>query len=105
MAAVYSSFDLATLPSAYGEGCPNAVAEAMACGVPCVVTDVGDAAAIVGSLGAVVPRGDAARLCVAWQTTLDAEHPGRAAVRRRRIEEHFALERMVDQAEKVLTSA
>jgi glycosyltransferase involved in cell wall biosynthesis len=55
MPAVFNALDVGVSSSSYGEGLSNAIGEAMACGVPCVVTDVGDSAWIVGDLGEVVP--------------------------------------------------
>src|SRR5262245_6740303 len=64
--SAYNAFDIATLPSAFGEGFPNVVGEAMACGIPVVATDVGDIRTIVGELGEVVPPSQAELLCAGW---------------------------------------
>lgn len=54
MPAVYSALDVSSSSSSFGEGFSNAIAESMACGVPCVVTNVGDSPYIVGETGIVV---------------------------------------------------
>ncbi|QJR34120.1 glycosyltransferase [Gemmatimonas groenlandica] len=64
MPAVYNACDIVMLTSR-SEGSPNAVAEAMSCGVPCVVTDVGDAAQLVGQSGDVAAVGDVIALAEA----------------------------------------
>jgi glycosyltransferase involved in cell wall biosynthesis len=78
MPAIYGALDIATSASAFGEGFSNAVAEAIACGVPCVATDVGDAAIIVGDAARIVPPGDPPALAAAWSRLLRASTEERA---------------------------
>jgi glycosyltransferase involved in cell wall biosynthesis len=76
------------------EGFPNAVAEAMAMGVPCVVTDAGDARHIVGDAGWVVPVQDTERLSEVLDrvVTMRPEQRRQFGERaRRRIEQHFSV--------------
>jgi glycosyltransferase involved in cell wall biosynthesis len=96
---------LVTLTSAYGEGFPNVLGEAMASGVPCVATDCGDSAYVVGDTGAVVPIGDAAGLAAAWLAALGgdpAERAQRGAAARARIVDHFSIDAMVRTTEQAL---
>lgn len=88
------AFDVATSSSRSGEGFPNVIGEAMACGVPCVVTDVGDAALLVGATGRVVRPEDADALASAWHDVLTLPREERLALgsaARRRVEDHFSL--------------
>ena len=83
--------------SSLGEGFPNVVAEAMACGVPCVVTDVGDSALVVGDTGWTVPPNDPSALVKAWNDFLglpESERKSMGVKARQRICEHFSLDGM-----------
>lgn len=76
------------------EGFPNVVAEAMAGGVPCVVTDIGDAAALVGRTGWTVPPNDDRALALAISQALGLDDKTRQQyghLARQRIESEFAL--------------
>jgi len=69
MPVVYSAMDLATLTSA-SEAFPLTLGEAMACGVPCVATDVGDCRTILGDTGTIVRPMDCEQLAAAWEEML-----------------------------------
>ena len=98
-----AAFDIATL-SSMGEGFPNVVVEAMACGVPCVVTDVGDSARIVADTGTVVPRRDPQALANAWHAMLKMDRTTRAQlglVARQRVMDHYSLSQIVSRYESL----
>jgi glycosyltransferase involved in cell wall biosynthesis len=65
MPALYSAADIFMLASHFGEGRSVALSEAMACGLPVVVTGVGDNGAIARDAGLVVAPGDADALALA----------------------------------------
>lgn len=96
--AVMNALDIHVL-SSVGEAFPNVVAESMACGTPCVVTDVGDAALIVQHPGWVVPPRDPTALAKAIERAVsDVRREGRDAIGNRcreRIATDFSLEKMV----------
>ena len=99
--------DISSLSSSYGESFPLVVGESMACGIPCVVTDVGDSAKIVGSTGLVVPPRDPEALARAWSQLLYVGADGRAQLgeaARERIRENFLLASVISQYESLYNS-
>lgn len=84
--------------SSLTEGFPNTIGEAMASGVPCVSTEVGDAATLIGNTGGLVPKADPYALARKLQDLLDVTPEARAtlgAAARQRIEARFSLQAIV----------
>jgi len=102
-AGLNAALDIAALSSAFGEGFPNVVAEAMATGVPCVATDVGDAKSIIDQTGLVVPPRNAPALAEAIVKLAEDEilrvRLGKAA--RERIEQHYGLSDAIARYEAI----
>lgn len=96
MPALTAALDVA-VSSSLGESFANTLGEAMACGVPCVATNVGDSAALVGQTGVVTPPGDPAALARGMEMLLALGPAGRAvlgAAARRRMVDEYSIERV-----------
>lgn len=101
MPAAYSALDLAVMCSS-SEGWPNVVGEALACGVPMVVTDVGDAACIVPVGTPVVPPNDPATLATAIRRAVGERRTAPVEALRRHIDSSFTRRTMLDRSEALL---
>lgn len=101
-APFYRVLDVFGLTSNGVEGFPNVVGEAMASGVPCVVTDVGDSAQIVGTTGLVVSARDPSRIAEAWLRLIELKPDAKlemATAARERIQKMYSLETIVSRYE------
>ncbi len=97
VAAWLPGVDILAMPSSWGEGFPNILGEAMACGIPCVATDVGDAARLIGQTGLVVPVGDAPAMAQALDRLVRLGPSGRelmGSAARKRIRDNYSLQRI-----------
>lgn len=92
--------DILTVSSAYGEGFPNVLGEAMLARVICVATDVGDSARILESVGFVVPVRSPEKLCEAWLTAAGLAEEEKRARRergRQRIVSEFDIRKVAQR--------
>ena len=89
--------DILILPSAWGEGFPNILGEAMACATPCIATDVGDSSWVLGDTGFIVPPRDPAALARSIMTVARMgpdERSQLGAAARERVKERFSMSRI-----------
>jgi glycosyltransferase involved in cell wall biosynthesis len=97
-----AGLDIAASSSSCGEGFPNVIGEAMSCGVPCVVTDVGDSAMIVGDTGYVVPPRNSEAFADALNKLLSLSPQARMDLgqqARRRVKKNYSLSDIVQHYE------
>jgi glycosyltransferase involved in cell wall biosynthesis len=95
MPSVYATFDCLVNSSAFGEGFSNVIGEAMACGVPCIASDVGDSAWIINKPAQIFPAGDHAALARCMSEFKPSET-------RFRIVEEFSVERLIERTSQLL---
>jgi glycosyltransferase involved in cell wall biosynthesis len=107
VARLLAAADIMASSSAFGEGFSNALAEGMACGLPAVATDVGDAALIVGDTGLIVPARDPQALAGAIRALVEegaAARAERGTKARARIVGNFAMRRAVERYAELYAS-
>jgi glycosyltransferase involved in cell wall biosynthesis len=102
---IYNALDINTSSSSYGEGFSNTIAEAMACGTPCVVSDVGDSSLIVGDTGIVVPPKDPEALKEGLKVMLNRLEREYLLIRentRNRIISQFSCDTLIQKTSNIL---
>ena len=98
--SIYSGLDLFAVSSRWGEGFPNVLAEAMACSVPSLSTDVGDAPSILDDPRRIVPPGDAEAMARAIEHVIGLDAESRRSLGRRdrdRIHQHYRMEDVTER--------
>lgn len=101
--AVYNALDV-LVSASRAEGLPNVVGEAMACGIPCVVSDVGDSRWLVGDCGIVVPPQDPDALAEGINRSLAPESNAGGCNARARIIDNFSPQRLAELTEEAIVS-
>lgn len=107
MPGLINAMKIVTLTSSDGEAMPQILAEAMACGIPCVATDVGDVEKLIADTGVVIEPRNAMGLADAWAKILtlpDIEYNQLRLKARQRIQEFYGSQTMVERYRKLYRS-
>lgn len=103
MKSMYNAIDV-VVSASLSEGFPNVIAEAMACGTPCIATDVGDSTVIIGASGVICRPKSSEALSEAMQHILDLPSARLAELSRtarNRIEGEYGISSMLDKTEEI----
>ena len=102
---IMNEIDVNILASGYGEAFPNVVAEAMASGTPCVVTDVGDSSLIVGDTGWVTRTSNSKELANNIKKAINKSKSKKwnylCLKARKRIVKKFSIKKMIVSYNKI----
>jgi len=101
---VYNALDVLVSTSAFGEGFSNTLAEAMACGVRCVATDVGDARRVLLDTGVVVPPGNSSAVADGILTLLDSDDRENSKFKKLAIDhirKNYSIDQLVSNTLKI----
>jgi glycosyltransferase involved in cell wall biosynthesis len=101
MCDVYNAFDI-IVSSSMSEGFPNAVGEAMACAVPCVVTDAGDSATLVGDTGFVSEPKNPQALAANLISCIESDRHDLGLKARQRILENWSVSKLAEETERII---
>lgn len=100
---IYPGFDVMCSSSSYGEAFPNVLAEAMACGIPCVATDVGDTGSILGDQGLICDIKNPEQLAENLRALL--KEPQKFQECRQRIQDNFSLEKCLESYQTIYAAS
>jgi glycosyltransferase involved in cell wall biosynthesis len=102
---VMNGIDINVLSSSYGEGFPNVLAESMACGTPCITTDIGDSAFLVGKTGWIVSPKNPFELADVIEKAINKKNTSnwnkKCIKARLRVKKNFSLEKMLKNYNKI----
>jgi|GEM_PF-30144 len=99
IAEITAGLDVAISASLYGESSSNAIAEALAAGVPVIATNVGAARELIGSAGIVVAPGSARELASAIESLLSLDEAERRVLSKAAVKQSSdgGVEQMVER--------
>lgn len=106
ISGIMNALDIHILSSSYGEGFPNVIAEAMACGTPCIATNIGDSGIIIDDYGWLVEARSPKSLAEAIKTALIVKQDiskwkNMKISAQKQVIDNFSLEKMIDKYNSV----